>query len=205
MFNSHPERINFDFECSQFGANSFTNLHLNKRQDHFSSLCISKWIFFLLGNPNNSNITQFSYIFNVDSFDNSSSSWPKTERWVLHPSMPKGCCRHSNSSVCPTTFQNNCSGMFKVACCNSINLNVINCMDFRELSNVLQHFTLFSFIFTLPESAWMKTAIKIDYKKTHDCESACTVHQYQRTIWTTNILECMHEITVKKFIRTTNV
>jgi len=153
MLNSHPEKINFVFECSQFGANSFTNVHLNKRQDHFSSLCISKWIFFLLGNANNSNITQFRYMFNVDSFDNSSSSWPEIERWVLHPSMPKGCRRQSNSSVCPTTFQNNCSEMFKVACYNSISLNLINFRDFRELSKVLQHFTLFSSIFTLPECA----------------------------------------------------
>jgi len=91
ILNSHPEKINFVFECSQFGENSFTNVYLNKRQDHFSSLCISNWIFFLLGNPNASNIAQFSYMFNVDSFDNASSSWPKTERWVLHPSMSKGC------------------------------------------------------------------------------------------------------------------
>jgi len=116
MLNSHPENINFVFECSQFGENNFTNVHLNKREDHFSSLCISKWIFFLLQNPNASNIAQFNYMFNVDSFDNSNSSWPKNERWVLHPSMSKGCCRQSNSSVCPTTFQNTCSEMFKVAC-----------------------------------------------------------------------------------------
>jgi hypothetical protein len=92
-------------------------------------------------------------MFNVDSFDNSKSSWPKTERWVLHPSMSKACSRQSNSSVHPTTFQNNCSDMFNVACYNSINLNVINFRDFRELSEVLQHFTWFSFIFMLPESA----------------------------------------------------
>lgn len=77
MLNSHPEKINFVFECSQFGENSFTNVYLNKRQDHFSSLCISNWILFLLGNPNASNIAQFSYMFNVDSFDDASSSWPK--------------------------------------------------------------------------------------------------------------------------------
>jgi len=55
--------------------------------------------------------------------------------------------------------------MFEVACYNSINLNVINFRDFRELSKVLQHFTRFSFIFMLPESAQMKIAMKIDYKK----------------------------------------
>jgi len=102
---------------------------------------------------------------NVDSSDNSNSSWPKTERWVLHPSMSKACSRQSNSSARPITFQYNCSEMFKVACYNSINLNVINFRDFRELSEVLQHFTSFSFIFMLPESAWMKIAMKIDYKK----------------------------------------
>jgi hypothetical protein len=80
MLNSHPEKINFVFEGSQFGENSFTNVHLNKGQDHFSSFCISKWIFFLLRNPNASNIAQFSYMFNVDSFDNSNSSWPNNER-----------------------------------------------------------------------------------------------------------------------------
>lgn len=74
MLNSHPEKINFVFESSQFGENSFTNVHLNKRQVHFSSLCIINWIFFLLGNTNASNIAQFSYMFNVDSFDNSHSS-----------------------------------------------------------------------------------------------------------------------------------
>jgi hypothetical protein len=53
--------------------------------------------------------------------------------------------------------------LFKVASYNSINLNVINFRDFRELSEV--HFVWFSFIFTLPESARMKIAMKIDYKK----------------------------------------
>jgi hypothetical protein len=130
------KKINFVFECSQFGENSFTNVHLNKKQDHFNSLCISNWIFFLLENPNVSNFAQFSYMFNVDSFDNSNSSWPKTERWVLHSSMSKGCCTQSNSSVHLTTFQNNCSELFKVASYNSINLNVINFRDFRELSEV---------------------------------------------------------------------
>jgi len=28
----------------------------------------------------------------------------------------------------------------------------------------------------------MKIAMKIDYKKSHDRESACRVHQYQHTI-----------------------
>ena len=80
------KKINFVFECSQFGENSFTNVHLNKGQDHFSSLCIGNQTFFLLGNQNASNIAQYSHVLYVDSFDNSNSSWPKTEdACFIHP------------------------------------------------------------------------------------------------------------------------